>query len=482
MLNPIQLLLTPWMAALLLFILPIPSGKTLKKIAVVLSLLLLALLLFGHSRWLGADANHPWLPGLNVRFHLHVDSLSLLFLFLTAVIVPISLMVVDTKATVASKAFYGWVLILQGLLVGFFTAADLFVFTLFWEAMLLPLFFLISGWGEEHRREAAWQFLLYMIAGSLLLVLAVLSLYFVSGTFDIAALSAFAKQSSVPLWIGAIFLLAFAVKTPLFPFHAWLPEAYTQASITGTILLSAVLSKAGIYGIARLGVGVFPQLLQQWSPWLLALAIVGVLYGGLAAWAQRDYKRLIAYSSFSHVNVILAGLFVWDQTAHAGALLQAINHALTITALFIVAHWLEQRIGSTTIGPVSGAASWLPRLCWLTLFFVLASVALPGTNNFVGELLIFYGLFGYSPWLTATLALTMILSVIYMLRWMQKTYFNPIQQPATAHADIAWPQWLVAAPLVLLILWIGIYPAPLLKQISSTTSGVSWAMPSSPQR
>lgn len=476
MLNPIQLLLTPWMSALLLFILPKLSGRVLKNTAVFLSFLPLALLLYGHRFWIGADANHPWLPGLGVRFHLHVDSLSLLFLYLTAVIVPISLLVVETKGLTSSKAFYGWVLILQGLLIGFFTASDLFVFTLFWEAMLLPLFFLISGWGAEYRREAAMQFLLYMIAGSLLMVLAVLSLYFASGTFDITALASLAAQQPLPLWIGAIFLLAFAVKTPLFPFHAWLPDAYTQASITGTILLSAVLSKAGIYGIARVGVGIFPNLLQQWAPWLLGLAIAGVLYGGMAAWGQRDYKRLIAYSSFSHVNMILAGLFVWDQTAHAGALLQAVNHAVTITALFIVAYWLEQRIGSTAMGPVSGAATWLPRLCWLTLFFVLASVALPGTSNFVGELLIFFGLFGYSPWLTACLGLTMILSVIYMLRWMQKTYFSEPHRAGSSGADLAWPQWLVAAPLVILILWIGIYPAPVLKQI---TSGVTWAIPSS---
>jgi NADH-quinone oxidoreductase subunit M len=475
MLSLIFLLwLLPLLAALLLFLVPGIPHAALKRCAIVLSLLPLALLAINHRHFMGSDLNVLWLPGLDVRFHLRVDALSLVFLYLTAVIIPISLLPVDSRALTSPNLFYACVLLLQALLIVFFTAADLVVFTLFWEAMLLPLFLMISRWGGPHRQTAAMQFLIYMIAGSALMVLAVLTLYLVAGTFEIDALASHVTEQPLAVWIGAIFLLAFAVKTPLFPFHGWLPSAYTQASVTGTILLAALLSKAGVYGILRLGVGLFPTLLQQWSPCLIGLAITGVLYGGLAAWSQRDYKRLIAYSSFSHVNFILVGLFVWDQAAHIGAILQTINHAVTITALFIVAHWLEQRVSTTAMGPVSGAATWLPHLCWLTLFFVLASVALPGTSNFVGELLIFFGLFGYSPWLTACLGLTMILSVIYMLRWMRKTYFSEPVHQGSPHVDISLREWLVAAPLIVLILAIGLYPKPLLKHLDKIQPSLVW--------
>jgi NADH-quinone oxidoreductase subunit M len=252
-----------------------------------------------------------------------------------------------------------------------------------------------------------------------------------------------------------------------------LPDTYYEASTPGTILLAGILSKAGIYGILRVGVGLFPEFIQAWSPWLLGLAIAGVFYGGLAAWRQRDFKRLLAYSSLSHVNFILVGLFVWNQTAHEGAILQAVNHGLTITALFLVAGWLEERLGSTEIDQASGLAKFFPQLCWLTVFFVMASVALPGTNNFVGELLIFVGLFAHDHWAAAILVLTVILSVLYMLRWLQKMYFGPSMVLQRGWGDIGWGDAVLALPLVALILWIGTYPAPLLKQIEPAVRNVA---------
>ena len=272
------------------------------------------------------------------------------------------------------------------------------------------------------------------------------------------------NMSPVP-WVAAIFFLAFAVKTPLFPFHGWLPDAYYEASPSGSILLAAILSKAGIYGFVRIGLELFPSYLTAWSPILLALAITGVFWGAFAAWRQNDYKRLIAYSSFSHVNFILVGLFVWNQTAEVGSVLQAFNHGITITALFLVAGWLETRLRTTSMGAGSGLAKYLPNLCWLTLFFVLSSVALPGMNNFIGELLILFGLFNHSMWLAALLGLTVILSVVYMLRWMQKVYFETPSPTQTTYKDIRVKELLIALPLMVLILWIGLYPTPLLKQI-----------------
>lgn len=468
--NLMLLFIVPFATSIVAFALPALSGKNLQRLSFLMSLLPLAILIYGYTGWIGSKIEYAWLPAVSIEFYLSVDELSLLFLFLTAVIIPISLLAVQSSSLAFPNVFYGLVLMLQGLLIGFFTARDLVVFTFFWEAMLLPLYFIITMWGGAKRQAAALKFLIYMIAGSVLMVAAVLALYFTaatsgSGGFNLDALAKVSSLAPQAGWLAAIFLLAFAVKTPLFPFHAWLPDAYCQASTAGTILLAGILSKAGIYGILRIGMELFPAQMIEWGPGLLSLAIAGVLYGGLAAWMQMDYKRLIAYSSFSHVNFILAGLFVWNQTAHAGAILQALNHGVTITALFLAAGWLEERLGSTSIEKASGLIKFLTKLGWLTVFFVLSSVALPSTNNFVGEIMILFGIFGYSPWLTAILGLSVILSVIYMLRWVQKMYFGPPSPFQNTWVDITGKEMSIAMPLVALILWIGIYPAPVLKPI-----------------
>lgn len=469
------LFLIPFLASVIAFALSEISKKTLKHLAVVASLIPLFILLSSsYTSWLGQRVEYAWLPPLSIQFHLVVDSLSLLFLYLTAIIIPISLLAVENDDFSSSHVFYGFVLLLEGLLIGFFTARDLVLFTIFWEAMLFPLYFIITLWGGEKRRTAALKFLIYMVAGSSLMIAAVLSLYISSaangtGTFDLDALARIAESTPHAAWLAAIFFLAFSVKTPLFPFHAWLPDAYYQAPTAGTILLSALLSKAGIYGFLRIGWGLFPTLLQEWSPGLLGLAIVGVLYGGLAAWRQNDYKRLIAYSSFSHINFVLAGIFVWTQASHEGAVLQALNHGITIAGLFLVAGWLEDRLHTTAIGSYSGLAKFMPKLCWLTLIFVLSSVALPGTNNFVGELLILFGLYGQNPWITALLGLTIIISVMYMLRWMQKVYFENPSAFQHSWVDIKGKELAIALPLIALIFWIGIYPQPVLTQIVPAT-------------
>lgn len=465
------LFIVPFIASLVILIFPNASGKFFKRFAFVLSLIPLVILLINHSKLVGMEVNYPWISALSIAFFLKIDALSLIFLYLTAIIIPISILAVNCSKQTHSNLFYFLVLFLQGLLIGFFTARDLALFTVFWEAMLLPLYFIINFWGGEQRHQAALKFLVYMIAGSALMVAAILFLYFAAaangtGTFNLDALQGVAAASPYAAWILAIFMMAFAVKTPLFPFHAWLPDAYYQAPTSGTVLLSAILSKAGIYGILRIGMELFPQILKEWSPILLGLAIAGVFYGGLAAWMQNDFKRLIAYSSFSHVNFILVGLFVWHQPAQAGAILQAVNHSITIAALFIVAGWLENCLRTTSMNNVSGMVKYLPNLCWLTLFFVLASVALPGTNNFIGELMIFFGLFGQNPWVAAILGLSIILSVIYMLRFMQKVYFGAPTAFQSSWIDIGTKEFLIAAPLVALILWIGIYPAPVLETIN----------------
>jgi NADH-quinone oxidoreductase subunit M len=452
------LFLTPLIAFGAAFLLP---RKALHSFSLLMSLVPLLILIYGVS----APVNYSWFPALSIHFHLSVDSISLIFLYLTAIVIPFALLSYKGE----SHLFYALVFILEALLFGFFSARDLFLFTFFWEGMLLPLYFMINIWGGPNRKMAAMKFLIYMIAGSALLVAAVLSLYFNEGTFDLDRLAGVPYTA----WVAFIFFLAFAVKTPLFPFHGWLPDAYFEASTAGTILLSAILSKAGIYGFVRIGTELFPAQMAAWSPTLLAFAITGVFWGAFSAWMQRDYKRLIAYSSFSHVNFILVGLFVWNQTAEVGSILQAFNHGVTITALFLVADWLEIRLGTTTMNPFSGLAKYLPKLCWITLFFVLSSVALPGMNNFVGELLILFGLYVKSPWLAAFLGTIVIFSVVYMLRWMQKVYFENPCPPQSSFVDIKAKEILIALPLVFLILWVGLYPSPLLSPIDQVTKAIT---------
>jgi NADH-quinone oxidoreductase subunit M len=453
---------------LLPFVLPVVLWFPIKychRIALGISSLPLALLLFHHSHWVGAEVDTAWIPALSIRFHLLIDSLSLFFLYFTALIIPVSVASAQGTPPTCPRLFYSLIFLLEGLLFGFFMARDLMLFTLFWEAMLFPLYFLLLIWGGGQRQRAALTFLLYMIAGSCLLVAAVLSLYVVSGTFDLNVLTAVAGGAPHASWIFAIFLLAFAVKTPLFPFHAWLPITYQEAPVAGTILLAALLSKAGVYGLLRIGMEGFPFLFKEWSPLLLGLGIAGVVYGGMAAWAQRDVKRLIAYSSFSHVNFILAGLFVGEPLAWTGAILQVLNHGVTISALFLVAEWLKERIFSTALGDFDGLAALFPKLCWLTLFFVLSAIALPGMNNFVGEFLILLGLFFQNPWLTPILGASTILSAIYMLRWMEKVYFGKPSFERIVAQDLTGKELALALPLVILILWTGIYPAPILAGI-----------------
>lgn len=471
--NIMWLFVVPLVASVIPLALRSVSKETSKAVAIILSLFPLVFLLYGTAThgWIGSQVKYAWLPTLSIEFYLRVDSLSLIFLYLTALIVPVSLLSEQSRNLTNSNLFYSLVLLLEALLIGFFTARDLALFVIFWEAMLIPLYFIIALWGGLQRQAAALKFLIYMIAGSALMIAAVLALYFASAstsegsTFNLDSLAAVSGGAPYAAWLCGIFFLAFAVKTPMFPFHAWLPDAYCQAPTAGTLLLSAILSKAGIYGFLRIGLELFPTFLKEWSPLLLGLAIIGVFYGGLAAWKQHDFKRLIAYSSYSHVNFVLVGIFIWDATAHTGAILQAFNHGITIAALFLVASWLEIRLGTTSMVQASGLTKYFPQLSWLTLFFVVASVALPGTNNFIGELLILFGLFGQNPYLAGILGLTIILSVMYMLRWMQTVYFGEPIPSHTSWSDIKANELIIALPLAAIILWIGIYPKPVITYI-----------------
>ena len=462
-------LLLPLLSSIAVLILKNCSNNTLKYAAALLSALPF-LMLLTQKVYIGSSIEQTWFHALNIQFDLKIDSLALIFLYLTSLIIPISIMSINPENLQKPFYLYIFIFILQLCLMIFFMARDLVVFTVFWEAMLLPLYFIIAIWGKENREKTAFKFLLYMIAGSVLMVIGVISLFLATDTFNIDQIATTSKTLAHSKWILFVFLLAFSVKTPLFPFHAWLPDTYANAPIAGTILLSALLSKAGIYGIIRIGFEIFPIEIQEWSPYLITLSVAGVFYGGFAAWKQIDFKRLIAYSSLSHVNFILTALFIWNQNSHIGAILQVINHSITITALFLSISWLEIRVKTTNMHGISGLAKYFPKLCWLTLFFVLSSVALPGLNNFIGEFLIFFGILTVNPWLAAGLGLSIVLSVIYMLRFMQKVFFGPPCFYQNGWNDISRKEIFISIPLIILTLVIGIYPKPFLNTINSITN------------
>ncbi len=471
-----QLLLVPLIASIAYCFLGSFPKRLLKGSALVISLLPLALLILHYPFNTPYHISYPWIKSLHVNFSLGIDSLSLIFLFLSSLVIPLSIVASGEKEQKSLHFFYSLVFLLQLLLTLFFTAQDLIVFTISWEAMLLPLYFMITLWGGAKRASAALKFLIYMIAGSSLLIAGVFGLYFSTGisgeaSFDMKTLSHMAPHLLYSKWLFAIFLLAFAVKTPLFPFHAWLPDAYCEATPSSTILLSAILSKAGIYGLYRIGYGFFASAMHQYALPLFILALVGVLYGALSAWRQNDIKRVIAYSSFSHVNFILAAVFIGGTIALTGGLMQVINHGITIGALFLVAGFLETIFGRTSLDDLGGLARYLPKLCWLTMFFVLSAVALPGTNNFIGEFIVLYGVFVSTlfngPLMAAILGTSIILSVVYMLRWMKEIFFGSLQTTKTDWNDINAFNLTLSLPLVALILWIGLYPMPVLNLIEA---------------
>lgn len=417
-----------------------------RGLAVLFSLFPLAALLFSSIK----PIHYTWFSPLSISFSLAIDPISFVFLLLTAIIIPLTLLI-------CKPHLYSLILVLETLLIGFFASRDLVFFTIFWEAMLLPLYFLINLSNKPGNTRTSLVFLIYMFAGSILMIAGLIGIYLTHQNFDLEML----KKGAENPWVFGIFALAFAVKTPLFPFHAWLPETYNQSPTSGTILLSALLSKAGIYGFLRMG------LESTFSYPLTLLAIIGTIYGGFAAYKQNNFKKIFAYSSFSHVNFILAGIFIMQHTAETGAILQAFNHGIIITGLFLASGWLETRLNSTSLSATGGLASYFPVLSIITFIFILASIALPITNGFIGELLILVGIFSISPWLAALLATNVIISPIYMLRFMQTAYFESPSAPLHQN-DIEMKNICLVLPLILLIFWIGIYPTPLLNLIAST--------------
>lgn len=416
--------------------------------------------------WL-ADFNRPWIPRFGIDFHLALDGISLLLIALTLLL---GFMAVSSSWTEIDNRqgyfFFNLLACLAGT-VGVFLAVDLFLFFFFWELMIIPMYFLISIWGHENRLYAAIKFFIFTQVSGLLMLLAIIVLVLLNHrqtgvySFDYFQLQNTRLDADVAFWLMLGFFIAFSVKLPAVPFHTWLPDAHTQASTGGSVILAGVMLKTGAYGLLRFVFPLFPEAAQQFAPLAMALGAASIVYAAMLAFAQTDLKRLIAYTSISHMGFIVLGLFSGSYYAMQGAVVTMLAHGISAAALFMIAGFLQQRLHTRELQRMGGLWSALPRLSALTLFFALASLGLPGLANFVGEFLVLLGAFDVNTVLTVVAALGLILAPIYALRVVQQTCHGALRIEAHLH-DGSKRELASLGLLVLVTLWLGLHPGPVL--------------------
>lgn len=412
-----------------------------------------------------------WIPSLGISYHLGIDGISLPLVMLTAVMMPLALLSSWSGVAERVKEFTISLLLLETGLLGTFLSMDLVLFYVFWEAVLVPMYFLIGLWGGPRRAYAAIKFILYTMAGSALMLVAIIVLYLHGGaqlgirTFDLLRL----REAMVPVplqsWLFAAFALAFAIKVPVWPLHTWLPDAHVEAPTAGSVILAAVLLKMGTYGFLRFLLPLFPQATAQFAPVFSVLAIIGIIYGGVVSWAQRDVKRLVAMSSVSHLGFVTLGTFALTVEGLQGSLLQMVNHGISTGGLFLLVGILYDRTHSRLMDDYGGVAALMPRFAAMALIIVLSSMALPGTNGFIGELLILLGTFRRVPAFAAAAAIGVVLSAIYLLWMFQRVMHGPVRAKTPAvMMEITRRELVTLVPLIILIFVIGLYPNFLLRR------------------
>jgi NADH-quinone oxidoreductase subunit M len=411
----------------------------------------------------------PWIPALGITYALGVDGISALFVFLTALLgwvcVLASWVAIDRKV----KEFMVSLLAMQALMLGVFCALDLFLFYVFWEAMLIPMYVIIGIWGGEGRVYAAFKFFLYTLAGSLLFLVGVIVLYVHGGTFDILALTAQDLPFRVQSWLFFAFLIAFAVKVPMVPVHTWLPDAHVQAPTAGSIILAAVLLKMGAYGFLRFSLPMLPQASVHYATLMLALSVVAIIYGGLLALAQDDLKKLVAYSSISHMGFVTLGIFALNFRGLEGGILQMFNHGVTTGALFLLVGLIYERTHTRSIADYGGLMKVAPVYTVFLALFTLSSMALPGTNSFVGELLVLSGGFAANLGLSGAAVLGALLGAAYLLGMYRKVALGPASVGARFKIhDVNARELAAILPRAVLVLWVGLYPKPFLGVIDAS--------------
>ncbi len=407
----------------------------------------------------------PWIESLGISYHLGVDGISLFLVLLTTLLSPIAILSSWTAITERVKEYMVFMLLLETGMIGVFVALDLFLFFVFWEATLIPMYFLIGRWGGARRIYAAVKFFLYTFAGSALMLVAILVLYFMNAqatgqpTFDLLQLLQFDVPAAAQTWLFLAFALAFAIKVPLFPFHTWLPDAHVEAPTAGSVILAGVLLKMGAYGFARFCLPLFPDASVTFTPLMSVLAIIGIIYGALVALSQRDVKSLVAYSSVSHLGFVVLGIFAMNAQGVSGGILQMVNHGLSTGALFLLVGMLYERRHTRLIEDFGGLWKQLPLFGIFLLIVTLSSIGLPGLNGFVGEFTILVGTFRANVVYAVFAALGIILGAWYMLNMIRRVMHGPLDKPANRDLkDLSAREIAVLVPIVVLIFLIGVFP------------------------
>lgn len=417
--------------------------------------------------WLGFDPAQPglqyearlgWLSEYGISYHTGVDGISLAFILLTAFLTPLAMAAGWRTVQTQARDFVVAMLMLETALFGVFSAQDLVLFYVFYEATLIPASLMIGVWGGPKRVWASLQFFLFTFGGSLFMLVALIVMWLHAGTTDIPALMQAGFSWQLQIWLLLAFVLAFGVKLPLFPLHAWLPDAYSEAPAPASAMLSGVLSKTGAYGLLRFGVLMFPDAAHAFAPYVLALGVVAIIYAAFIAFAQTDMKRVIAYSSFSHMGMIAVGLFTLTAEGVDGAIFQMLSHGVVIAALFFCVSAVAWRSETRQIDALGGVARQMPVLALLTMLFTMANVGLPGTGSFVGELLVLMGAIHVSFWVALLAGSTMIMGAVYMLSLYRRVLFGSVKGTVGLLRDLTPAEIAVLAPLAIVTLWMGIHP------------------------
>ncbi|MCX7607886.1 MAG: NADH-quinone oxidoreductase subunit M [Anaerolineales bacterium] len=479
--NPLNLVIFFPLVGVLI-VLFIPSEK---KNALRWTALLTSLVTFGLSIWmltlfdksnpdLQLTLDLPWIQVArwNIHYHVGVDGLSILLVLLTTFLTPISILSTWTAIEERVKDFMLFFLLLEVGMTGVFLAQDLFLFYIFWEFTLVPMYFLIGIWGGPRRIYAAIKFFLYTMAGSILMLLAILWLGINQGTFSVPELlTKGGIPANIQLWLFLAFAAAFAIKVPMWPLHSWLPDAHVEAPTAGSVILAGVLLKMGTYGFVRFNIPLFPEAAKQAAPWIALLAVIGIIYGAWVSYAQKDVKKLVAYSSVSHLGFVMLGLFALNAQGIQGSILQMINHGLSTGALFLLVGMIYEQTHTREIAVYGGLWKITPVFGAIMLIVSLSSMGLPGLNGFVGEFTILLGAFGSqaigSPWFAGVAAAGVIMAAVYILYMFQRMFLGPegsiveeVKKHGHALKDLNWREIVTLVPILVFIFWIGLYPRP----------------------
>ena len=452
-------------------------AKTLALIWSLLSFALTAYLLVNFNSGSAAfqyNVDYPWLNSYGIRFKAGIDGISMMMVLLINLLMPLIILSSFKHHYKKPGAFYGLILFMQSGLLLVFTALDAFLFYIGWEAALIPIYFICAIWGGENRIKVNLKFFIYTIGGSLIMLLGIIYMY-VHTPYRSFGLEAFYNvnlDQATQGWIFWAFFLAFAIKMPVFPFHTWQPDTYTEAPTTGTMLLSGIMLKMGIYGVIRWLIPVAPLGFADWGTTAIILSIIGIVYASLIAFTQKDVKRLIAYSSIAHVGLISAGIFVWNRHGLQGAMIQMINHGINVFGLFFVIDIISRRLNTREISTMGGIAKSAPQFAIAFLIILLGTVALPLTNGFIGEFLLLLGVYHYNIWAAGIAGLTIIFGAVYMLRTYQRIMLGETNDSTFSFAEIDGTEKLVLGIVCALVIVIGVYPQPLLNISDASTKAL----------